>query len=57
MLDPVRMEAYGAQAQEFVASIRERRPPSVTGEDGGRRSRLLSRPTRSAKEQRTVILK
>jgi predicted dehydrogenase len=57
MLDPVRMEAYGAQAQEFVASIRERRRPSVTGEDGRAAVEIALAAYRSAAEQRTVILK
>jgi len=56
MLDPVRMEAYGAQAREFVASIRERRRPSVTGEDGRAAVEVALAAYRSAKEQRTVIL-
>jgi predicted dehydrogenase len=57
MLDPVRMEAYGAQGQEFVSSIRERRPPSVTGEDGRAAVEIALAAYQSAKEQRTVILK
>jgi predicted dehydrogenase len=56
MLDPVRMEAYAAQAQEFVASIREARRPSVTGEDGRAAVEIALAAYRSAKEQRTVIL-
>jgi predicted dehydrogenase len=57
MLDPVRMEAYGAQAQEFVASIRERRRPSVTGEDGRAAVQIALAAYESAKEQRTIVLK
>lgn len=34
MLDPVRLEAYLAQHQEFVNSVREGRRPSVPGEEG-----------------------
>jgi predicted dehydrogenase len=56
MLDPVRMEAYAAQAREFVASIRERRPPSVTGEDGRAAVEIALAAYQSAKERRTVIL-
>jgi predicted dehydrogenase len=33
-LDPVRMQAYQLQNQEFVDSVREGRPPAVTGLDG-----------------------
>ena len=57
MLDPVRMEAYGAQAQEFVSSIRERRRPSVTGEDGRAAVEIALAAYQSAKEHRTLILK
>jgi predicted dehydrogenase len=56
MLDPVRMEAYAAQAREFAASIREHRRPSVTGEDGRAAVEIALAAYRSAKEQRTVIL-
>lgn len=56
MLDPVRMEAYTAQGQEFVASIRERRRPSVTGEDGRAAVEVALAAYQSAKERRTVIL-
>lgn len=34
MLDPIRMKAYQLQGQEFVDSILDGRPPSVTGEEG-----------------------
>ena len=44
MLDPVRMEAYGSQAQEFVASIHEGRRPSATEKTAGRRSKSLWQP-------------
>jgi predicted dehydrogenase len=30
-LDPVRLEAYIAHVKDFLASIRERRPPQITG--------------------------
>ncbi len=56
MLDPVRMEAYAAQGQEFVSSIRERRRPSVTGEDGRAAVEIALAAYLSAKERRTVIL-
>jgi predicted dehydrogenase len=57
MLDPVRMEAYGAQAHEFVSSIRERRRPSVTGEDGRAAVQIALAAYDSAKQQRTIVLK
>ena len=56
-LDPMRMEAYSAQAQEFVASIHEGRRPSATGEDGRAAVEIALAAYRSAKEQCTVILK
>jgi UDP-N-acetyl-2-amino-2-deoxyglucuronate dehydrogenase len=56
MLDPVRMEAYAAQGQEFVASIHEHRRPSVTGEDGRAAVEVALAAYQSAKERRTVIL-
>jgi predicted dehydrogenase len=56
MLDPVRMEAYAAQGQEFLSSIRERRRPSVTGEDGRAAVEVALAAYQSAKERRTVIL-
>src|SRR5690242_5090132 len=56
MLDPVRMEAYAAQGQEFLSSIRERRRPSVTGEDGRAAVEIALAAYLSAKERRTVIL-
>lgn len=57
MLDPVRMDAYSAQAQEFVASIREKRDPSATGEDGLAAVKVALAAYQSAREQRTVVLK
>jgi predicted dehydrogenase len=33
-LDPVRLEAYVAHVGDFLASIREDRPPAITGWDG-----------------------
>ena len=56
MLDPVRMEAYGAQAQEFIASIRERRRPSVTGEDGRAAVEIALAAYQSAQEKCTILL-
>lgn len=56
MLDPVRMEAYAAQGQEFVSSIRERRRPSVTGEDGRAAVAIALAAYQAAEERRTMIL-
>src|SRR3954454_16301399 len=33
-LEPERLEAFYTQVQDFVDSVRERRPPAVTGEHG-----------------------
>jgi predicted dehydrogenase len=56
MLDPVRLEAYAAQGAEFLNSIREKRAPSVTGEDGRAAVAIALAAYKSAEEQRTVIL-
>lgn len=50
MLDPVRLEAYRLQDQEFVDSIREGRPPTVTGEDGRKAVEAALAIYRSARE-------
>jgi predicted dehydrogenase len=56
MLDPVRLEAYVKQGMEFLNSIRERRPPSVTGEDGRAAVRVALAAYQSAAENRTISL-
>jgi predicted dehydrogenase len=56
MLDPVRLEAYAAQGTEFLNSIREKRRPSVTGEDGRSAVQIALAAYKSAHEQRTVLL-
>jgi predicted dehydrogenase len=56
ILDPVRIEAYAAQGQEFLNSIRERRRPSVTGEDGRVAVQVALAAYQSADGQRTVLL-
>ena len=56
MLDAVRMEAYAAQGQEFLNSIREHRKPAVTGEDGRAAVEVALAAYESSDTQRTVIL-
>jgi predicted dehydrogenase len=56
MLDPVRLEAYAAQGTEFLNSIREKRRPSVTGEDGRAAVRIALAAYQSAGEQRKILL-
>jgi predicted dehydrogenase len=56
MLSPVRMQAYRMQHQEFVDSIREDRPPSVTGEDGRAAVAVAQAAYISAAEGRTIHL-
>ena len=56
MLDPVRLEAYAAQGNEFLNSIREGRRPSVTGEDGRVAVEIALAAYESAAENRTVLL-
>ena len=57
MLDAVRMESYAAQGNEFLDSIRERRRPSVTGEDGRAAVEAVLAAYRSSGEQSTIILR
>jgi myo-inositol 2-dehydrogenase/D-chiro-inositol 1-dehydrogenase len=56
MLDPVRLEAYRLQHQEFINSIREGRQPSVTGKDGRAAVEIALAAYRSAAEGVTVRL-
>lgn len=56
MLDPVRLEAYATQGNEFLHSIREGRRPSVTGEDGRAAVQIALAAYESAAEQRVVRL-
>jgi predicted dehydrogenase len=57
MLDAVRMDAYRLQGEEFLASIREGRPPSVTGEDGRAAVEVALAAYQSAAEGRTIHLR
>jgi predicted dehydrogenase len=56
MLDPVRLEAYRLQHQEFIDSIREGRPSSVSGQDGRAAVEAALAAYRSAAEGVTVRL-
>ena len=56
MLDPVRLEAYRLQHQEFIDSIREARAPAVTGQDGRASVEAALAAYRSAAEGVTVRL-
>ena len=56
MLDPVRLEAYATQGNEFLNSIRERRPASVTGEDGRAAVQIALAAYESAARNQTVLL-
>lgn len=56
MLDPVRLEAYRLQHQEFIDSIREGRKPAVTGRDGRAAVEAALAAYRSAAERVTVRL-
>jgi predicted dehydrogenase len=57
MLDPVRLEAYAAQGDEFLNSIREERRPSVTGEDGRAAVAVALAAYRSATDQKTISMR
>lgn len=56
MLDPVRLEAYRVQHQEFINSICEGRQPSVTGHDGRAAVEIALAVYRSAADGVTVRL-
>lgn len=56
MLDPVRLEAYRLQHQEFIDSIRNGRAPTVTGQDGRASVEAALAAYRSATEGVTVWL-
>jgi predicted dehydrogenase len=56
MLDPVRLEAYAAQGAEFLNSIREKRRPSVNGEDGRAAVQIALAAYQSAGERRKILL-
>lgn len=56
MLDEVRIESYRLQCEEFFSSIRERRQPSVTGEDGRAAVEVALAAYQSAAERRTINL-
>jgi predicted dehydrogenase len=47
-LAPERLEAFYTQVQNFVDSVRERRPPAVTGEDGRAAVELIDAVRRSS---------
>ena len=55
-LDPVRLEAYTAQGNEFLNSIREDREPSVTGRDGRAAVAVALAAYQSAAGQKTIHL-
>jgi predicted dehydrogenase len=57
VLSPVRMNSYRMQHQEFIDSILEHRPPSVTGEDGRAAVEVAVAAYRSAAENRTIHLR
>lgn len=56
MLDPARLEAYQRQGNEFLNSIREKRRPSVTGEDGRAAVAVALAAYESSKTKQTVRL-
>jgi predicted dehydrogenase len=46
-LAPERLEAFYTQVQDFIDSVREKRPPAVTGEDGRAAVELIDAVRRS----------
>lgn len=55
-LDPVRLESFTGQVQDFIDCIREARPPSVTGADGRAAVELCQAALRSARTGQPVAL-
>jgi predicted dehydrogenase len=55
-LAPIRMQAYSDQHQEFIDSILQHRPPSVTGLDGRAAVAVATAAYQSAREGRTISL-
>lgn len=53
-LGPARLEAFYTQVQDFVDSIREDRPPAVTGEDGLAAIELIDAVRRSSDTKQSV---
>ncbi|NJN19131.1 MAG: Gfo/Idh/MocA family oxidoreductase [Oscillochloris sp.] len=53
---PIRMQAHAAMLQEFIASLREGRPPAVRGEDGRAAVELCEACVRSARSGLPVRL-
>ena len=55
-LAPERLEAFYTQVQDFIDSIREKRPPTVTGEDGRAAIALIDAARRSSATGQAVQL-
>lgn len=55
-LSPQRLEAFFTQVQDFVDSIREQRPPRVTGEDGCAAITLIDAVRRSSQTGQAIEL-
>jgi predicted dehydrogenase len=55
-LDPVRLEAYIAHVKDFVISIREKRPPQITGWDGRQAVAAALAAYESSKTGKEIIL-
>ncbi|MES2791422.1 MAG: Gfo/Idh/MocA family oxidoreductase [Planctomycetota bacterium] len=53
-LGPSRLEAFFTQVQDFVDSIREDRPPAVTGEDGLAAIELIDAVRRSSETGQSI---
>jgi predicted dehydrogenase len=55
-LAPERLEAFYTQVQDFIDSVRERRPPAVTGADGRATIELIDAARRSSATGQAEIL-
>lgn len=55
-LAPERLEAFYTQVQDFIDSVRERRPPAVTGEDGRAAVALIDAVRKSSASGQAVAM-
>jgi predicted dehydrogenase len=55
-LAPERLEAFYTQVQDFIDSVRQRRPPAVTGEDGRAAIELIDAVRQSSRTGQAVEL-
>ncbi|MBN2447038.1 MAG: Gfo/Idh/MocA family oxidoreductase [Phycisphaerae bacterium] len=55
-LDPVRLESYTRQCQDFIDAVADRRPPAVTGRDGRQAVAAALAAYESSKTGKEIVL-